>query len=93
MSAVVRAYAALVSLAALSLGAAYVPLGRLGVPVALAIATAKAAIVAIVFMELRRERASARVAVVAAVGLVVALAGLTAADVATRDPSPALLQR
>lgn len=82
------AFAALVALAAASLGLSYASLGRAAVAVALIVAAAKAAIVLMVFMELAREPATSRLAVFAAASLLGVLVALVAADVATREPAP-----
>ena len=80
--------AALLALWALSFGLSYADLGRASLAVALAIALAKAALVALFFMELVRERLSVVLAMVAAGALVMMLIGFTVADVLTRDPAP-----
>jgi cytochrome c oxidase subunit 4 len=63
-------------------------LGDLGLPVALVIATAKAVLVVVFFMELFLERATARLALLASVTLVVLLLLLTVGDVLTRGAPP-----
>jgi cytochrome c oxidase subunit 4 len=82
-------WSALILLAAASFFFSTMHLGRLGVPVALAIAIAKAALVAIVFMELAVQRASNRAAFVAAIAFVALLASLAVVDVVTRAAEPA----
>jgi caa(3)-type oxidase subunit IV len=75
---------ALVALAAASLGLSFLPLGGWAVPVAMAIAGVKGLLVAAVFMHLAEEPFVHSLALGAAVGLLLLLAGFTAADVATR---------
>jgi cytochrome c oxidase subunit 4 len=65
--ALVSAWLALLLLLALTVSLAYVPLGAFNAVVALTIATAKAAIVAMVFMELRHR--GARTFIFAGAGL------------------------
>lgn len=86
---------ALLLLAAGSYGLSFVRLGAWALPLALLIAAAKASLVVLVFMELRREAASVKLASLAAILLFLLLVTLTAADVATRVtptlvPSPAV---
>jgi cytochrome c oxidase subunit 4 len=66
----------------------YADLGRLSLPIAIAIAGAKAILVALFFMELVSERFTVRVTVLAAGLLIATMMGLMAADVATRFPGP-----
>lgn len=85
----------LVLLAAASFGLSFVNIGVWALPAALVIAAFKAALVVLVFMELRHERASVKLASLAAVMMLLLLVTLTAADVATRGgplvagPAPA----
>lgn len=72
--------------------AAYLHLGRFALPVALGIATAKAGLVALVFMEQARAGAAARFAAAAGVLWLLLQLGLTFADVTTRAPSDAAAQ-
>lgn len=77
-------WAALVALAGLSL---LLSLGSHlpGAPaLALAVAVAKALLIATFFMHLSRSRVSIRLAILAAVGLIGILAALMAADILTR---------
>lgn len=67
-----------------SLGLSYVPLGAASLAIALAVAAMKAALVAGVFMELFRERASIKIAFASSLALAAILGGLTVADVVTR---------
>jgi len=64
----------------------YADLGRFSLPVAIAIATAKALLVALFFMELVSERFTVRVTVIVAGLLIALLIGLMGADIATRFP-------
>jgi len=79
---------ALLALWALSFGLSYADLGRVALPIALAIAVTKALLVVLFFMELLHERASMKVALVAALVLAATLIGLMVADVATREDAP-----
>jgi caa(3)-type oxidase subunit IV len=76
---------ALLLLAAASFGASTFALGALALPVALGIASIKCALVVVVFMEARRERASFKIALVAAVVLLATLLALVVTDVTMRD--------
>lgn len=86
--AFVLTWVALLVLAAASFALSFVHLGQLALPVALLIALAKAALVVMVFMELIAQPFTNRVVLVTAVAFVVLLAGLVAADVATRAREP-----
>ena len=88
LGGLVLAGALLVALAGLSYGLSFMPLGRLGLPVALSIAVCKALTVLFVFMEFGRLSASAKLAVAAALLMVLLLIGLMVADVATRERAP-----
>jgi len=79
---------ALLALWATSWALSYADLGRLSLPVAIAIAAAKAILVALFFMELVTERFTVRVTVIAAGLLIATMMGLMVADVATRFPPP-----
>jgi cytochrome c oxidase subunit 4 len=78
---------ALLALACLSLGLRYAPLGALGLPAAILIALTKAALVAVFFMEILREKASVRLALTTGVTLLLLMLALIAADVSTRAPA------
>jgi caa(3)-type oxidase subunit IV len=78
------AWAALMGLLALTLGSAYVPMGALNAAVNLGIAGLKAAIVAVVFMGLRRDDALLRLAAGAALFWLLILFALTFSDFLTR---------
>jgi cytochrome c oxidase subunit IV len=80
----VVAWIALLALLALTVGSALVPLGRLNVVVNFAIATAKAGIVAAVFMELSRSASILRLAAAAGVVWLAILGGLAVADLLAR---------
>ncbi len=82
--------AALLALWAASFGLSYVDLGGAAMPVALAIACAKAILVLLVFMELIATPLSTRLTILSALSMIALLIGLMAADVATR-PAPPLL--
>ncbi len=79
---------ALVGLAAVSFGVSYVHLGGASLLVALGIAAAKAVLVGVVFMEIGRERASFKLALLAAAFLVATLLTLVATDVTQRGTPP-----
>jgi cytochrome c oxidase subunit 4 len=83
-SHVARVLVVLLALAGLSWALALVPLGGFGVYVALGIATAKASLVALFFMELADAPATLRIAAVLAPSLVALLVGLALADVLSR---------
>ncbi len=78
------AWAALMALLALTLGAAFLPLGPAKPWIAYAIATAKAALVLWFFMEMRSERGLARLAMLAGFVWLAILFALTATDYLTR---------
>jgi cytochrome c oxidase subunit 4 len=82
--------AALIALWAASFALSYVNLGAAALPVAIAIAAAKALLVFSIFMELVLEPVSVKLALAAALSMIALLVGLMATDVATR-PSPPLL--
>lgn len=75
---------ALVLLGALSFGLSFVSLGEWSLAIALAIALAKALLVAGVFMHLSEHHGSLRLWPAAGVGFVVLLVVLMTLDVATR---------
>jgi cytochrome c oxidase subunit 4 len=79
-----RVWALLILLLALTLGSSFVPLHHLNSAVNLAIACAKAALVAVFFMRLRRSDALTRLAAAAAVLWILILISLGLADVLTR---------
>lgn len=80
-------WAALVVLLAATTGFAFLPLGRWNIVVAIAIAAAKALIVVIFFMELRRSSGLVRVFAGAGFLWLLILLGLTGADYGSRHES------
>ena len=80
--------ALLLALAGLSYGLSFLQLGRLSLPLALAIAACKALTVLFVFMEFGGLPASAKLAAGAALLMIALLLGLMVADVATRERAP-----
>jgi cytochrome c oxidase subunit 4 len=76
---------ALIVLAGTSWAASYAHLGHGALPVALGIAAVKAVLVGVVFMEIGRERASFKLALLAAALLLATLLAFVAADVTRRD--------
>jgi cytochrome c oxidase subunit 4 len=84
-------FVALVALATLSLGLSFLHWTTGDLVVSLVIATIKAALVLYIFMHLVEQRFSSHVVVGVTALMLALLAGLTAADVATRQtsaPSP-----
>jgi caa(3)-type oxidase subunit IV len=79
---------ALLALAGISLALRYAHLGALGFFAALAIAVVKMLLVAVVFMELVREKPTVRIAVATGFALFALLMALVIADVLTRAISP-----
>jgi cytochrome c oxidase subunit 4 len=65
-----------------------VDLGRASLPIAIAIAVAKALLVVLFFMELAIERTSVKLTLVTAMALALLLGGFMVADVMTRDRDP-----
>lgn len=80
-------WAALSSLLALTLGLAYVPMGWLNTAASLGIAAAKAGLVLMLFMQLRRPDPLLRLAAFASCVFVAFLLTLTFAEVLTRAAS------
>lgn len=80
---------ALLLLLAITTGAAFLPLGRLNILVALAIAAAKAVLVLIQFMELGRSSGLVRAFAVAGFFWLTILLALTSADYLTRRDASA----
>jgi cytochrome c oxidase subunit 4 len=76
--------AALILLAGSSFALSHAALGGWGTAVALGIATAKALIIALVFIGLGRQPGSNRLVLMTAAALILVLTGFTAADVMTR---------
>jgi cytochrome c oxidase subunit IV len=81
---------ALLGLTAASFALSYVHLGVLNIPVALVIASVKAALVVTIFMELAVEKFSVKLSLVMGFVFVILLIGLMVADVATRAAAPLL---
>ena len=77
-------WAGLLALLGATLAGAYLPLGRLNLVLALGIAAAKAALVLLFFMQLRRPDPLLRLAASAALVFMAFLFTLTFADVLTR---------
>ena len=82
------AWIGLVLLLALTLGMAFVPLGQANIAVALAIGTAKAVIVLLVFMKLARSPPLTWIFAGAGLFWLALLFGLTFTDYATRTGFP-----
>lgn len=85
---VTRTGSALLALWVLSFGLSYAHLGAASLPLALAIAATKGALVVMFFMELARESLSIKMTLLAAGGLLTILISLMVADVVTREPAP-----
>jgi cytochrome c oxidase subunit IV len=81
-------WAALMTLAAMSLALRFAHLGRLGMVAALAIAAVKAVLVGLVFMELAFEKASIRLAFAAGLVMIAVMLTLMVGDVVTRAAPP-----
>lgn len=79
-------WAALVALALLTFTLAYVPMGRFNLPVSLAIAAAKALLIGLLYMNLRRPDPLLRLAGGASLLWMSFLFALTFADLLTRTP-------
>ena len=74
----------LMALVLLTLGLAFVPLGRLNMPLALTIAAAKTLLIAIMFMELSLAKSFIRLAAAAAFVWIAIMFALTFSDLAWR---------
>jgi len=85
-------WAALLLLLALTTGIAFLPLGRLNAFVALAIAIAKALLVLLFFMELKRSSGLVRAFAFAGFFWLGIMLALTSADYLTRRDVPAAWQ-
>lgn len=85
----VLTFLALLGLTAATYFLSKVELGKLALPVAIAIASTKGLLVALFFMHLKEHPSASRLAVAVAVFFVLLLMGLAVADLATRFP-PAL---
>ena len=84
----VAAGTTLIALACVSFGLSYAHLGHMSVGAALFIAAIKAVIVGVWFMEIGRENASFKLALLAGAFLVLTLLGFVASDVWLRDTPP-----
>lgn len=80
--------AALMVLLALTLAAAALPLGRVALVIALAIAGIKAGFIVVYFMHLREAQGVTRLFAAAGLAWLLILLGLTLADFLTRQPPP-----
>ena len=80
----VIAWAALLLLLALTVGSAFLPLGRGNAALNFAIAAAKTCIVALVFMDLARSAPAVRLAAIIGVVWLAILGGLALADLLAR---------
>jgi cytochrome c oxidase subunit IV len=87
------AWLALLALLALTAGASFLRLGWVNTAIGLAIALAKALLVALVFMRLRQAPALLRIAAVVGAVTMLVLFGLSATDYATRAELPAPWQQ
>ena len=85
----VLAWIGLLTLLALTLGSAFIPMGFMNSVVNLAIAALKALVVAIFFMHLRYAHGLLRLAAVIGLFMLALLVGLSGADYATRHIAPA----
>jgi cytochrome c oxidase subunit 4 len=81
-------WAALLALLALTVGSAYVPMGAFNTVTNLGIAAAKAGLVAVFFMGLRRPDPLLRLAAAAAFFWLLIMFALTLSDFLTRSPGP-----
>ena len=79
------AYAALVLLSCATLSLSFLPLGGLGVPLALGIAAIKAVVIAVFFMHLSEQRAVNTLFLVISLILIAFFVTLSALDVGTRS--------
>ncbi|OSI60289.1 oxidase [Bradyrhizobium canariense] len=77
-------WAALLALLVLSLVAAYIPMGRMTTASGIIIATAKSALVVVLFMELASAKPLIRVAAISGLVFLLAMFALTFADVLAR---------
>lgn len=82
----VGTWVALMVLFALTLGSSFVPLHGFNTALNVAIAVAKAALVAIIFMRLRASSALVRLVALAGVVWLLILIGLSLTDVLSRSP-------
>jgi cytochrome c oxidase subunit 4 len=80
----VLVWAALLALLLLSLGIAYVPMGRITMAAGIVIAAAKSTLVVLLFMELAQSRPLIRVVAISGLVFLIAMFALTLADVLAR---------
>lgn len=85
VSRLLLCWVALLALLALTVAAAFAPLGAAKTAIGYAIATAKAALILWFFIEMRREDGLVRLAAAAGFVWMLILLTLTAADYLTRD--------
>lgn len=78
-------FGALLLLSGLTLGLSFLPLGAFGPVVAMAIATAKATLIALFFMHLVEQRPVNALVFLVPVVLVALFVGIAVGEVATRD--------
>ncbi len=79
----------LMLLLAATLASSYVPLGPWNTAINIAISCAKTALIALVFMDLRRSPALPRLAAVTGLAILALLFGLSWSDYLTRSAAPA----
>jgi len=77
-------WATLMLLVLLTVGLAYLPLGRFNMPLALLIAAAKALLIGVIFMELRLAKSFIRLAAGAAFLWIAVMFALTFSDLSSR---------
>jgi cytochrome c oxidase subunit 4 len=85
MRTYVAVFTALLVLTAITVGAAFINMGRLNDVVAMGIATTKATLVLLYFMHVRYSTALTRLAIVGGIGFFAILVFLTLSDVYTRE--------
>jgi cytochrome c oxidase subunit 4 len=87
LRSLVLVWAALMALLAMTVGVTFSPLGGWRLPTSLTIAAAKAALIAWIYMDLRREPGLTRLAAAAALVLLAVLVGLAGLDAYLRAVS------
>jgi cytochrome c oxidase subunit 4 len=93
MRPLILTWLALMALLAITAAVAWVPLGWVNTAISLGIALAKALLVALVFMRLRRAQGLLRLTALAGVVTLCLLFALGGADYATREAAPAPWQQ
>lgn len=83
-SVLFQVFGALIVLTLITVGAAYVPLGPLNVPIAIAIATTKASLVVMIFMHLKYDNPVNALTFTVGAIFVVVFVGITLLDTAFR---------